>query len=104
NKPYQQQESFKSALAFAPDVVVIMLGTNDTKPQNWQFKNEFIADYQNLIGKFRELDSEPKIILCRPPHVPGEGNFGINEPALLELLPMVDAVAETEKVPTIDVY
>ena len=38
DKPYQKQAAFQAALAYKPDVVVIMLGTNDTKPQNWSSK------------------------------------------------------------------
>ncbi len=32
-----------------------MLGTNDTKPQNWKRRNEFIADDKDLLGQFAEL-------------------------------------------------
>src|SRR4051794_25029443 len=35
DKPYDKQKAYRDALAFKPDVVVIMLGTNDSKPQNW---------------------------------------------------------------------
>src|SRR5438270_834071 len=34
DKPYIQQKLYQDSLAFQPDVVVIMLGTNDSKPQN----------------------------------------------------------------------
>jgi len=30
--------------------VVIVLGTNDTKPQNWKNKEHFVANYTDLIG------------------------------------------------------
>ena len=36
NKPYQKSKQFRAALSSNPDVVVIMLGTNDTKPANWK--------------------------------------------------------------------
>ena len=41
DKPYWSQQAYKDALEFEPHVVVIKLGTNDTKPQNWKFKNWF---------------------------------------------------------------
>src|ERR1700733_958314 len=53
NDPYWTTDSFKNALAFKPDIVTIMLGTNDTKPDNWKLKDQFTADYKELIGKFQ---------------------------------------------------
>ena len=38
---------------FQPDIVLIKLGTNDTKPQNWKYKDEFMADYQHLIDSYK---------------------------------------------------
>ena len=35
--PYMNEMAWKDALAFKPDIVVIKLGTNDSKPQNWQY-------------------------------------------------------------------
>lgn len=104
DKPYQMQGAFRRALEFKPDVVVIMLGTNDTKPQNWSKKDQFAADYKDLIAQFRALESKPRIFVCLPANVPGKGNFGINEPALLEQIPMIEAVAMQEKAAVIDVH
>src|SRR4051812_11154381 len=36
DSPYWNQKAFKAATAFAPDIVIIKLGTNDTKAQNWK--------------------------------------------------------------------
>ena len=33
--PYMQEKLFTEARAFHPDIVIIKLGTNDTKPHNW---------------------------------------------------------------------
>ena len=51
---------------FQPDIVLIKLGTNDTKPQNWKYKDEFMADYQHLIDSYKALNSHPRIILLTP--------------------------------------
>lgn len=102
DKPYRKQDTFEKALAFEPDMVVIMLGTNDTKPQNWQHKGRFAEDYQELIRAFRALAKPPRIYLCTPPYIPGAGNFGINEPTLQEQLPLIARVAKAERLPVID--
>ena len=39
--PYMNEMAWKDALAFKPDIVIIKLGTNDSKPENWQYAAEF---------------------------------------------------------------
>jgi lysophospholipase L1-like esterase len=102
--PYWTTKTLPQALAFQPNIVTIMLGTNDTKPQNWKLKDQFAADYKDLIAQFQALATKPKIFLVRPPYVAGPGNYGINDPAMLEELAMIDALAKEEGLPEIDVY
>lgn len=82
--PYRKEKKYQDALAMQPDIVIIMLGTNDTKPQNWKFEAEFVSDYRDLIKSFQALPSKPKVFVCRPCPVPGKGNFGINEENVLK--------------------
>ena len=104
DRPYQKTEAFQKALKFEPDVVVIMLGTNDTKPQNWSLKGQFVADYQDLLSKFSQLPSKPRIFICHPVPVPGAGNFGINEAGVQEEIPLLDALAEQDQLGVIDMH
>lgn len=104
DKPYQKEGAFKNAKAFVPDVVVIMLGTNDTKPQNWKHKDTFAADYQDMIRQFAELPSKPRIFICYPPYIAGNGNFGISEANTKAEIPLVDEVAKATKAGIIDVH
>ena len=89
---------------FIPDVMVIILGTNDTKPQNWAKKDEFVADYQDMIAQFAALPSKPRIFICYPPYIAGNGNFGIGEANTKAEFPMIDAVAKATKAVVIDVH
>ena len=104
DKPYQEQRSFKAAIEFEPHVVVIMLGTNDTKPNNWKFKGQFVADYHDLVAKFAVSPTKPRIFICYPVPVPGKGNFGINEAGVKEQAPMIKQIAKEAKVGVIDMY
>lgn len=104
DKPYQKEGAFKQAIEFAPDVVVIILGTNDTKPQNWAHQDTFAADYQDLIGKFAALASKPRIFICYPPYIASTGNFGINEANTKAEFPMIDAAAKATRATIIDVH
>ncbi len=77
--PYWNEKAYQDAVAFAPDVAVIMLGTNDTKERNWKFESEFTADFTVLVKSFQALPSRPKVYVRRPCTVPEPGNYGINE-------------------------
>ncbi|MHA7131992.1 GDSL-type esterase/lipase family protein [Algoriphagus namhaensis] len=75
--PYWNEPQFDQVKEFAPDVLVIMLGTNDSKPQNWQYAAEFKADYLDLIREFRAaMPADGKVYVVLPVPVTRE-NFGI---------------------------
>jgi len=102
--PYWKEKAYTDATAFQPNIVVIMLGTNDTKPQNWKFKDSFAAELKELVESFKNLDTKPAIFLCRPPPVFGPGNYGINEPNLQVLIPVIDEVAKDEGATVLDMH
>jgi lysophospholipase L1-like esterase len=102
--PYWDQQAFKDALAFNPNVVIIKLGTNDTKPQNWKYKNEFAIDYADMIDRFAELASKPRIWICMPVPAYGE-RWGISETIIKnEVIPLINRIARKKNVPVIDLY
>ena len=49
DNPYMNELAWRDAVAFNPDVVIIKLGTNDSKPQNWQHGAEFKQDLVQMI-------------------------------------------------------
>lgn len=104
DKPYTKQGAYGASKAFAADVVVLMLGTNDTKPQNWKLKAEFAGEMKQLVGVYAGLASKPRVFVCRPCFVPVPGNFGISEAALLEELPLIDGVAREMRLGVIDIH
>ena len=66
HRPYNEQEEFKKALEFAPDIAIIHLGLNDTDPRNWKYyKREFISDYVALIEAFEKVNPDVEIYICR---------------------------------------
>ena len=68
HRPYTTLPEYKAALEFAPDIIVIHLGLNDTDPRNWpNYRDEFFGDYTGIIDSFRKAhpDGNPKIIVCR---------------------------------------
>ena len=51
--PYMNEQAWRDARAFQPDIVVIKLGTNDSKPENWQYNAEFRQDLEQMIFTLR---------------------------------------------------
>ena len=94
NLPYIKEQRYQDALAMEPDIVVIMLGTNDAKPMNWKFEKEFEADYRALVESFKRLDSKPRIFLCLPSRGP-EKPGNIFEGELRKLRPRISRLAST---------
>ena len=53
---------YPKATASDADIVVIMLGTNDAKANNWKLAAEYFrADYAALIEVFRAMASSPRV-------------------------------------------
>ena len=102
--PYWNEKAYQDALASSPDVVIIMLGTNDTKPQNWAHETEFVADYTELVKSFQALASKPRIYVCRPCPVPEPGNYGINEKNNKEWIKRIDKLAKDMDLGVIDMH
>ncbi len=102
--PYWTTPQFRDATAFKADIVVIKLGTNDSKPQNWKHKKDFASDLRALVEHFGRMDPKPKVFLCKPVPV-YEARWGINEPVVKgEVIPLVEQVAVALKLPVIDLY
>jgi acyl-CoA thioesterase-1 len=104
DKPYWKEKAFKQAMEYKPDVLIVKLGTNDTKPQNWKHGEEYAADYKALVEEFRKVNPDVKIYACLPvPAFPG--NFGIRDSVIKEeVVPAIKKVAEETKINVIDLY
>ncbi|MDP4210894.1 MAG: GDSL-type esterase/lipase family protein [Bacteroidota bacterium] len=104
DRPYWKQAALKNAISFNPNVVIIKLGTNDSKPQNWKFKNEYFADYVAMIDTFKALPAKPMVFVCYPvPSFPG--NWGIRDSIIrVDILPQVKKVAKKTSSKIIDLY
>ena len=100
--PYMNEQAYKDALEFNPQIVTIKLGTNDSKPYNWKESGHFKQDLKTLIASFRALPSKPKIWLCLP--VPAMGNaWNINDSVIYNgVIPYIREVAQEEDLPLID--
>ena len=66
--PYTSEKLYTKSLEFRPDIVLIMLGTNDTKAHNWD-PAAYRRDMTDIINSYLEIDSHPEVIILLPPPV-----------------------------------
>ena len=118
--PYMKEVAWQDALAFKPDVVVIKLGTNDSKPQNWQYGSEFRSDLEQMITTLRPAlaapakkgkkakaavaEAKPRILLCTP--VPAfKPSWDISDSVITnEIIPIQQEVAKQYGLQVIDLH
>jgi len=63
--PYVRKRVYRESLDWNPDIVLLMLGTNDTKTRNWD-PDVFRRDYRKIVESYLELPSKPRVILIAP--------------------------------------
>lgn len=104
DQPYVKESAYAKALEFGPQIVIIKLGTNDTKPQNWSKKADFVRDYKEMIAEFHKANPGVKVYVCTPvPAFPG--NWGINDEDIKNgVAPLVREVAKDTHATIIDLY
>ena len=118
--PYMNEMAWKDALAFKPDIVIIKLGTNDSKPYNWQHSAEFKQDLQQMITTLRPdlaqpvkkkgkkktvIDNKnPQIFLCTP--IPAvKSTWEINDSVIANgVIPIQQEVAKEFNLQIIDLH
>ena len=68
--PYVEQKEYKQSLKRKADVYIVMLGTNDTRPINWNKYHgaeHFENDYTDLIKTYKNRSKSAKFLLVQPP-------------------------------------
>jgi lysophospholipase L1-like esterase len=118
--PYMNELAWRDALAFDPDIVIIKLGTNDSKPLNWQYGAEFKQDLVQMITTLcPELVDLPKnkkkrtkalaevtkkIFLCTP--IPAfKATWNISDEVIKnQIIPIQQEVANEYGLKVIDLH
>jgi len=104
NLPYWNCKEFSNVFAVKPDFITIKLGTNDSKPQNWN-KEGFKESYQSLIDTFQTISPKPKIYLCLPVPVFEHSRFKIDGKVIeQEVIPIIKDLAQKNNLQIIDLY
>ena len=117
--PYMQEQAWRDAQGFKPDVVVIKLGTNDSKPENWQYGAAFEQDLRQMITTLRPdlatkkkgkkqkkgiVAPKPAIYLCTP--IPAfKSTWNISDSVIANaIIPIQQRVAQEYGLQVIDLH
>lgn len=103
--PYTNETNWRFALDFNPDIAIIKLGTNDTKPHNWQNHGaDFERDLQEMVDSLKARPSHPRIMLCTPLKTL-KPSWGINDSIIMHgVIPAIRHIAEINHLEVIDLH
>jgi acyl-CoA thioesterase I len=104
DRPYYFEPEFDAADLFSPTAVIIMLGTNDARQDNYAQINNFVTDYETIINRIQTLNNNAQIFLVKPPPI-FNNTLDLNGTNFAEgVIPRIEQVANAMKLPIIDVY
>lgn len=102
--PYWDLPEFKAVGEFRPNIIILMLGTNDTKLNNWLRRAQFGPDLKNMLDHFSKLPGLPHIYACYPPPLMGLLRKTQDSAIEKDIIPTIRAVASERGVGVIDVH
>ncbi|WP_420321949.1 GDSL-type esterase/lipase family protein [Flagellimonas sp.] len=103
--PHWETKEYQQALDYDPDIVLIKLGTNDSKLQNRVHLEEFEIDYKSLVDAFKSRNKKTRVILMLPLPSHANDSAGIWNPIIKdEIIPKTQKVAYDLGLETIDLY
>ena len=87
---YSATKEFREALRVRPNVVLMMLGTNDSPAACWDAV-QFALDLKDLVRSFWRLPSRPAVVVMAPPAPQNDTaalqGFGVRGPLMRDEMP-----------------
>lgn len=108
---YRATKLYEKSKDYNPDIVILMLGSNDSKPYNFTGKEDFKKALKELIDIYLNLESNPKLILATVNagfYVRGasEGDYmyDINGENIILINQAIEELADEYDLPLVDTY
>lgn len=105
--PLVNEKIYKKSLEFKPQIVLIMLGSNDTKQVNWN-EQRFVNDYGEIVDDYLSQECPPKVYLLLPPplfEVHGKVPYSLRQTVVEnEIIPALKRIASAKGLAYIDAY
>ncbi len=67
DQPYRALPHYEESVAYEADIIVFMMGSNDTKPENWFGEETFKASLLDLLDDYTQGEKKPVIYICTTP-------------------------------------
>ena len=103
--PYWNTSNFTACSTYLPNIVIIMLGTNDAKTFNWSAHGpEYKPNYLDMVAHYRGLSSHPTVYVMTSP--PGFNFGGSYQPAVVanQVVPTVRQISVETGAPLIEIF
>jgi len=106
DRPYQKEPAWRDCLDWQPNIVVIKLGTNDTKSKNWATaKDDLISSLQQMVDSLTALPTKPRIILAAPIPAVTPNKFDIRDSIITTaIMPALQKFAKKKKLEYLDLH
>ncbi|MBQ9067907.1 MAG: hypothetical protein IJ131_02445 [Eggerthellaceae bacterium] len=108
--PYRATGNVEVAKSLSPDMVILMLGTNDTYDAAWNAE-AYRTELRALVNELKESRPGIQMVLMAPPHVfcdpdpNAAGPFYMNDAILgQEIRPIVAEIAQETEAQFVDLY
>ncbi len=101
--PYFNEKNAQLSLDSEADIVIIMIGSNDSRAPYWN-RERFIREYKEMAERYVDLSSQPDVYLVIPPFVP-TSRFGLNNQIVeVELQTIITEIGNQLDLPVINLY
>lgn len=104
DRPWLETDAAREAFVWQPDVIVVKLGTNDSKQRNWsEHGDEFEQDAIALVQKFQALEGA-RVLLCTPVPAWTAGDGIDGRRIATEIVPALRRAASATGVELLDLH
>ena len=107
DQPYTALDFYTQSKDYDADIVVFMMGSNDSKPENWFGEDAFRTALCSLLDSY----GDAQIILCTPPacffmekHTGTTTSHDLQPAVAEEIAGIVREVAAERNYPLVDIY
>lgn len=103
NDAWKNKTAYSQNKSYDPDVIVIALGTNDSKDGYWN-ADKFKTSYINLINEFKSYSAGPEIYMAIPIKA-YSASWNINDATIRQnVIPVMKEISKELAMPLIDLY
>ena len=103
DRPYMNEWAWDDCKRFNPNLVIIKLGTNDSKGYNWN-AGQYEKDLQTMIDELNNLPARPRILLGYPAKA-WKDSWTISETVITgQIIPIIDRIAKKNHLQIIDFH